>query len=841
MISHKTHNDSISRVYTLLWYLQQQQQQKAKKNVKTIWGINMFFYKNKRKKSHTDGIISLRDAFRHLDIWTEWFCHTENIHMLLLAMFKYLSTIFMFSVHKNRKKINNSNKKSSAHARQCHRRMYWCRHGGVRVSFCFFFRVKEWRSIFSPCIAHTTHTICNDVYVKRTGPIVTSSPRFVWWLSNCIWPPSAFISERKTHKTLLRVPSTAVVVSARVCVPSSQLCNRFFFFYLTVHFILRPWLLKTASERRAARCIRVRGLPEMYGHYPWQPPVIWSRKTMTIITRKRKRRRLRRRTAICWCPNCTWTLRTFLMWLKTGWYSLYMKHDVAGCSLLIFDCCHLSSFLANWWTSKTLWRSMDSRCCVHGTSTVIRQLIGSHWTAMSRWCAIWWSAMRLSICVVSARRGHDQFIGLVAKVMQVSCIISVCTVHLWPQTILNRLIWLDTFAAVVQVLLQTGVNVNAADLKGLTPLMTACMYGRTATAAYLLGMNAQNHLTDINGDTALHWAAYKGHPDLMRLLMYSGVDLQKTDNFGSTPLHLACLSGNMTCVRILCEKNNLELEPRDKNGKTPLMLAQSHRHHDVVKLLYNVIKKRSRWMPPLSETWGMLFGGAGNSKGPLLLFVISVLLWGYPMYMIRVWQATAPLETKHLESNSKLFIVFHYTGHSNDMEHFAQIALLLHLLEHCHVGQLDNSESSRSRLHTASLRSILSRHQADTVLWKVEKTQSQPDPFVSQLPLFASAARQTLSHLQSMRVIFRPSLPVHLQLCRPTESHVVLHVCAQRGHQLFIHHLLCLILRHDRGVYTALHAWTAGGHRLLWPRMDSHVYIGKYRRFTLIAHSSSLR
>lgn len=97
------------------------------------------------------------------------------------------------------------------------------------------------------------------------------------------------------------------------------------------------------------------------------------------------------------------------------------------------------------------------------------------------------------------------------------------------------------FSGVVQVLLLAGVGVNAADLKGLTPLMTACMYGRTATAAYLLGMNAQNHLTDINGDTALHWSAYKGHVDLMRLLMYSGVHLQKTDNFGSTPLHLACL------------------------------------------------------------------------------------------------------------------------------------------------------------------------------------------------------------------------------------------------------------------------------------------------------------
>ena len=138
------------------------------------------------------------------------------------------------------------------------------------------------------------------------------------------------------------------------------------------------------------------------------------------------------------------------------------------------------------------------------------------------------------------------------------------------------------------------------------------------------------------GDTALHWAAYKGHADLIRLLMYSGVDLQKTDNFGSTPLHLACLSGNLQCVKILCEKRNLELEPRDKNGKTPVMLAQSHRNSEVVKLLHNEMKKKSRWMPPISEIWGMLFGGAGASKGPLILFLVSVLLWGYPMYMIRV-------------------------------------------------------------------------------------------------------------------------------------------------------------------------------------------------------------
>lgn len=189
---------------------------------------------------------------------------------------------------------------------------------------------------------------------------------------------------------------------------------------------------------------------------------------------------------------------------------------------------------------------------------------------------------------------------------------------------------------IVQVLLQAGVPVNGADFKGLTPLMTACMFGRSATAAYLLGMGALHHLVDINGDTAMHWAAYKGHADLIRLLMYAGANLQNPDHFGSTPLHLACLSGNVTCVKVLSEKSNIELEPLDKNGKTPLMLARSHRHNDIVQILQSEKKKRSSWFPPITDVWGSLFGKNGHSKVPLFFFLGSVLLWGYPMYIIRV-------------------------------------------------------------------------------------------------------------------------------------------------------------------------------------------------------------
>ena len=96
--------------------------------------------------------------------------------------------------------------------------------------------------------------------------------------------------------------------------------------------------------------------------------------------------------------------------------------------------------------------------------------------------------------------------------------------------------------------------VDATDHKGLTPLMMACMFGRSLMAAYLLGRGAQANLTDMNGDSALHWSAYKGFPSLMQMLIYSGFDPQKPDNFGSSPLHLACISGNLMAVKLLCAK-----------------------------------------------------------------------------------------------------------------------------------------------------------------------------------------------------------------------------------------------------------------------------------------------
>ncbi|XP_022175929.1 probable protein S-acyltransferase 23 [Myzus persicae] len=223
--------------------------------------------------------------------------------------------------------------------------------------------------------------------------------------------------------------------------------------------------------------------------------------------------------------------------------------------------------------------------------------------------------------------------------------------------------------AAVQVLLQAGVNPNVSDFKGLTPLMTASMFGKTSTASFLLGMGALHHLTDINGDTALHWASYKGHPELIRLLLYSGADLTKADNFGSTPLHLAALSGSAKCVEILCQNSQISLQPRDKNGKTPLGLAVNHRYEDIAGLLNREIKKRKKWMVPLHKALNAIFGSSAYSKGPLLLFLCSFLIWWYPLYIYRVvpatWNLTRGCHYTYLAWNIFMWICWITTKHSD--------------------------------------------------------------------------------------------------------------------------------------------------------------------------------
>ena len=63
---------------------------------------------------------------------------------------------------------------------------------------------------------------------------------------------------------------------------------------------------------------------------------------------------------------------------------------------------------------------------------------------------------------------------------------------------------------------------------------------------------------------------------LVGLLHEQGDDLFAQDRFGQTPLHLAAISGKVTVVRYIIKQTHSKQQrhPKDKSGKTPLVLAQ---------------------------------------------------------------------------------------------------------------------------------------------------------------------------------------------------------------------------------------------------------------------------
>ncbi|PKU73945.1 probable E3 ubiquitin-protein ligase XBOS32 isoform X1 [Dendrobium catenatum] len=136
---------------------------------------------------------------------------------------------------------------------------------------------------------------------------------------------------------------------------------------------------------------------------------------------------------------------------------------------------------------------------------------------------------------------------------------------------------------VVALLLESGVDVNLRNARGLTGLMLACQYGHWEVVQTLMLFKANILKKDyLHGGTALHLASLNGHTRCIRLLladyvpsivefwhiMSGSIEASVTDNFdlyelskvingradgGITALHLAALNGHAESVQLLLD------------------------------------------------------------------------------------------------------------------------------------------------------------------------------------------------------------------------------------------------------------------------------------------------
>ena len=72
---------------------------------------------------------------------------------------------------------------------------------------------------------------------------------------------------------------------------------------------------------------------------------------------------------------------------------------------------------------------------------------------------------------------------------------------------------------------------------------------------------------------------------MMDLLISKNVDINPKDDDGHTPLHLACMRGNYAAVEILIRQERIEVNSLNKRGDTPLHFACLIGNEKIVKLL----------------------------------------------------------------------------------------------------------------------------------------------------------------------------------------------------------------------------------------------------------------
>jgi ankyrin repeat protein len=124
----------------------------------------------------------------------------------------------------------------------------------------------------------------------------------------------------------------------------------------------------------------------------------------------------------------------------------------------------------------------------------------------------------------------------------------------------------------LQAFVSSGVEPDARDRCGRTPLILASYYGNRSVAEWLIGNGANVNAKDAPGPrgekgsmTSLHAAAEKGQLEIAKLLLEHGAKPNPKMTNGYSPLMLAAESGRVPLVKLLVKHGaNVNLGGQDR-------------------------------------------------------------------------------------------------------------------------------------------------------------------------------------------------------------------------------------------------------------------------------------
>lgn len=117
----------------------------------------------------------------------------------------------------------------------------------------------------------------------------------------------------------------------------------------------------------------------------------------------------------------------------------------------------------------------------------------------------------------------------------------------------------------MRFLIERGANVNARDVRGVTPLVIACNLNFTEGVDLLVESGARVDESNNSGETPLITAVHNRNLPLMRILLKAGADPDRADNSGRTARDYARLAGNPALLSTI----ESEAKPKAKPGQGP--------------------------------------------------------------------------------------------------------------------------------------------------------------------------------------------------------------------------------------------------------------------------------
>lgn len=136
----------------------------------------------------------------------------------------------------------------------------------------------------------------------------------------------------------------------------------------------------------------------------------------------------------------------------------------------------------------------------------------------------------------------------------------------------------------VKLLFSFGASNEIKTPMGLDVVHLAAQNDYPQLIAYFEETRLDLEAKDLKGLTPLHWAAYMGAYHAALVLCSCRVSRNCKDNDGHSPLHLAVVGNNLRIVKLLIIKGCIKNQ-KDNQGKSPIDHAVVNKFHGLVESL----------------------------------------------------------------------------------------------------------------------------------------------------------------------------------------------------------------------------------------------------------------